>query len=244
MPSSSKHFSQYLNNSNYPNSFFFTPITSSEVEFEIKSIPYFKATGIYSCHTRILKCIKGNISWPLAEIMNVSVLNGVFPSRLKRAKIIPIYKDNDVFEPKNYRPISLLLNFSKIFEKLMYKRLKIYFEKNLVLYEKQYGFRDKYSTQHALIDIVNNIQNNMEEKLFSCGIFLDLKKAFDTVDHYILLHKLDHYGVRGIVNNWFKSYLIDRVQTTQCGDNISTKEITRYGVPQGSVLGPLLFLII
>ena len=175
--------------------------------------------------------------------MNLSVLNGVFPSRLKRAKIIPIYKDNDVFEPKSYRPISLLANFSKIFEKLMYKRLKIFFEKNLVLYEKQYGFRDKYSTQHALIDMVNNIQNNMEEKLFSCGIFLDLKKAFDTVDHYILLHKLDHYGVRGIVNNWFKSYLIDRVQTTQCGDNISTKEITRYGVPQGSVLGPLLFLI-
>ena len=89
---------------------------------------------------------------------------------------------------------------------------------------------------------MNNIQNNMEEKLFSCGIFLDLKKAFDTVDHSILLHKLVHYGVRGIVNNWFKSYLIDRVQTTQCGDNISTKEVTRYGVPQGSVLGPLLFL--
>ena len=75
----------------------------------------------------------------------------------------------------------------------------------------------------------------MEEKLFSCGIFLDLKKAFDTVDHSILLHKFIHYGVRGMVNNWFKSYLIDRVQTTQCRDNISTKEITRYGVPQGSV---------
>ena len=87
---------------------------------------------------------------------------------------------------------------------------------------------------------MNNIQNNVEEKLFSCGIFLDLRKAFDTVDNSILLHKLDHYGVRGIVNNWFKSYLIDRVQTTQCRDNISTKEITRYGVPQGSILGPLL----
>ena len=136
MPSSSKHFSQYLNNSNYPNSFFFTPITSSEVEFEIKSIPYGKATGICSCHTRILECIKGSISWPLAEIMNLSVLNEVFLSRLKRAKIIPMNKDNDVFEPKNYRPISLLSNFSKIFEKLIYKRLKIFFEKNLVLYKK------------------------------------------------------------------------------------------------------------
>ena len=79
----------------------------------------------------------------------------------------------------------------------------------------QYGFRDRYSTQHAFIDIVNNIQNNMEEKQFSCEIFLDLKKAFDTVDHSILLHKLDHYGVHGIVNNWFKSYLIDPVQTTR-----------------------------
>ena len=88
---------------------------------------------------------------------------------------------------------------------------------------------------------MNNIQNNMEGKLFSCGIFLDLKKAFDTVDHSMRLHKLDHYGVRGIVNNWFKAPLIDRARTTPCGDNISNKEITTYSVPQGSVLGPLLF---
>jgi hypothetical protein len=243
MPNSSKHFSDYFNDSNYPNSFFFTPITSSEVEFEIKLIPYGKATGIYSCHTHILKCIKEHISCLLAEIMNLSIQNGIFPSKLKYAKIIPIYKDNDVLEPKNYRPISLLSNFSKIFEKLMYKRLKIFFEKNLILYEKQYGFRDKYSTQHALIDIVNNIQTNMEKKMFSCGIFLDLKKAFDTVDHSILLYKLDHYGVRGIINIWFKSYLTGRIQTTQSGDNISTKEFSKYGIPQGSVLGPLLFLI-
>jgi retron-type reverse transcriptase len=125
----------------------------------------------------------------------------------------------------------------------MYKRLKHFFDKNQILYDKQYGFRDQHSTQYAITDILNNIQNNMEKRLFSCGIFLDLKKAFDTVDHSILVGKLEHYGVRGIINNWFKSYLTDRIQTTQNEENISTKETNRYGVPQGSVLGPLLFLI-
>ena len=125
----------------------------------------------------------------------------------------------------------------------MYKRLKQFFDKNETFYKKQYGFRAKHSTQHTIIDIVNNIQNNMDKKLFSCGIFIDLKKAFDTVDHAILLHKLLHYGIRGVISNWFKSYLTERMQTTQIEENISSKEFIRFGVPQGSVLGPLLFLI-
>ncbi len=175
--------------------------------------------------------------------MNLSVQNGVFPSKLKHAKVIPVYKDDNETDPGNYRPISKLSNFSKIFEKLMCKRLKYFFDKNQILYDKQYGFRDQHSTQYAIADIVNNIQNNMEKRLFSCGIFLDLKKAFDTVDHSILIGKLEHYGVRGIINNWFKSYLTDRIQTIQNDENISMKETNRYGVPQGSVLGPLLFLI-
>ena len=126
----------------------------------------------------------------------------------------------------------------------MYKRLKSFFDKNkiLFLYDKQYGFRAKHST-HDIIDIINNIHNNMDKGLFSCGIFIDLKKAFDTVDHSILLHKLHHYGIRGVINNWFRSYLTDRIHTTQIGGNISSKHTVNLGVPQGSVLGPLLFLI-
>ena len=126
---------------------------------------------------------------------------------------------------------------------MLYKRVKRFLDKHNILYHSQYGFRENRSTEHALIDIVNQIQSNFDKGLFSCGIFIDLKKAFDTVDHTILLHKLQHYGIRGIVNDWFCSYLTDRVQSTQIGPNISKKTEVLCGVPQGSVLGPLLFLI-
>ena len=125
----------------------------------------------------------------------------------------------------------------------MYKRMTSYIEKNNLLYPSQYGFRKGHSTQHAILDIINDIQTNMNQRLLSCGIFIDLKKAFDTVDHEILLNKLNHYGFRGIINDWFSSYLKNRTQTTQVGQHISDKVIITCGVPQGSVLGPLLFLL-
>ena len=125
----------------------------------------------------------------------------------------------------------------------MYNRLKNFLEKQNILHKSQYGFREKYSTQHAILDIVNQIQCNMSRKMYTCGVFIDFQKAFDTVNYSILLQKLHHYGVRGIINDWFSSYLFGRTQTVQMGLNISDKEKTLSGVPQGSVLGPLLFLI-
>ena len=133
--------------------------------------------------------------------------------------------------------------FNRIFEKLMYHRLKSYLGKNDILFKSQYGFRENHSTQHAIIDIVNVIQNNMDQKLFTSGIFLDLKKACYTVDHLILLQKLNHYGIRGIINDWFASYLLGRSQVTELGFNLSTECMISCGVPQGSVIGPLLFLM-
>ena len=158
---------------------------------------------------------------------------------LKQAKVIPVFKSEDLTDMSNYRPISLL----SVFKKLMYKRLKTFIDSNGILFSGQYGLRDKHSTQHAVLDIVNAIQENIDHNVFSCGIFLDFKKAFDAVDHSVLLHKLHYYGVRGTAHNSFTSYLDGRTQTTQINSKISSKQNLTCGVPQGSVLGPLLFLL-
>jgi len=159
-----------------------------------------------------LKCAKKVLSSPLSELINLSVQTGKYPSELKHAKIIPIYKGDDETDSSNYRPILLLSVFNRIFEKIMYmyNRLKSYIEDNELLYKAQYGFRETFSSQHAILDIVSTIQTNMDKKMFTCGIFLDSKKAFDTLNHTILLDKLHHYGIRGIVHEWFTSYLANQ----------------------------------
>ena len=177
---------------------------------------------------------------PLATIFNQSICSGIFPSKLKCAKIIPIFKDEDDSLPENYRPISLLSIYNRIFEKLVYSRLTKFVKNCNILYDQQYGFRSKLSTQHAILDIVNAILQNMDNGKFLCGVF---KKAFDTVNHEILLAKLENYGVRGVINYWFRSYLTDRKQNTEVNNVVSEAETTLCGVPQGSVLGPLLFLL-
>ena len=189
-------------------------MTPYEVQLEILSIPNNKAHGLYSCLTRILKSASSILSYLLANIFNTSIELGSYPTKLKHAKVISIYKEVDETDPNNYRPISLLSNFNRTFERLMYVRLKSYLSEADILVLSQYGFREKHSTHHATLGIINTIQNNMDNKLYTCGIFIDLKKAFDTVNHEILLQKLYHYGIRGIVNDWFCSCLKWRSQTT------------------------------
>ena len=243
IPSPRKNFQDYLAGTNYYKSLFFDPVSASEVDMEILATPSNKVYGLYSCPVHLLKSVRHSLSPLLAALMNKSISTGIYPHLLKHAKVIPVYKTGDETDPCNYRPISLLSVFNRLFEKLMYKRLRSYCEKNGIFFSSQYGFRDNCSTQHAILDILNKIQSKIDAKLFSCGIFIDLKKAFDTVDHSILLHKLNHYGVRGIINTWFSSYLSKRSQSTQIGSTVSNKEEIVCGVPQGSVLGPLLFLI-
>ena len=243
IPSPRKNFQDYLAGTNYYKSFFFDPVSSSEVDMEILATPSNKVYGLYSCPVHLLKSVRHSLSPLLAALMNKSISTGIYPHLLKHAKVIPVYKTGDETDPCNYRPISLLSVFNRLFEKLMYKRLRSYCEKNGIFFSSQYGFRDNCSTQHAILDILNKIQSKIDAKLFSCGIFIDLKKGFDTVDHSILLHKLNHYGVRGIINTWFSSHLSKRSQSTQIGSTVSNKEEIVCGVPQGSVLGPLLFLI-
>ena len=163
---------------------------------------------------------------------------------LKTAKAIPIFKKGDDFIPGNYRPISLLSVFDKLLEKIIYIRLKSFLDKFKILYKYQFGFRTNHSTSHALIDITEYIYNALDKGHFVFGIYTDLKKAFDTVNHDILIKKLDHYCIRGVTLDWFRSYLKDRKQVTYINETLSeVSKMCNFGVPQGSVLGPLLFLL-
>ena len=159
------------------------------------------------------------------------------------SKILPLHKSDSVFEVSNYRPISLLPIISKIFEKLIFVRLNEFKTKHQILYQNQFGFQKKKSTELAVNSIVSNVIKSLENKESAYCIFLDFAKAFDTVNHDILIQKLDYYGMRGNALNLFKSYLTERQQFTEIGDTLSDMEYIKCGVPQGSILGPLLFLL-
>jgi hypothetical protein len=175
----------------------------------------------------------------LNHLMNL----GKFPDELKLGKITPIYKKDNKELLENYRPVSTLPIFGKIFEKVIYTRIYSYFSSQGILHEKQFGFRKHHSTSHALNLCINEIQNSLKSKNHVLGIFIDLSKAFDTIDHDILLEKLRHYGVRGTPHSLISSYLSNRKQYVSVLGEISEQLPIIYGVPQGSCLGPLLFLI-
>ena len=180
---------------------------------------------------------------PLTQLINRSFELGIFPDELKLAKVIPIFKSGDKTQLTNYRPISVLIFFSKIFEKTMYNHLIKFINKNKILYKYQFGFRKSHSTNHAIISLVEKVNNALDSGNVLVGVFLDLKKAFDTVDHKILLGKLFKYGIRGEILKWFESYLNNRTQYVNIQDNKSQTKTITCGVPQGSILGPLLFIL-
>ena len=168
---------------------------------------------------------------------------GIFPDKLKCAKVIPIHKKGAHNNPSNYRPISLLSVFGKLFEKLMFKRLYEYLDSLNTFYPLQFGFRERHSNNHALISMTESIKNTTDNGSYGCGVSIDLKKAFDTVNHSIFLKKMEHYGVRVIALNWFTSYLSHRKQYVSVNGHTSEYLNISCGVLQGSVLAPLLFLI-
>ena len=207
------------------------------------SLNAYKACGPDDVSPRVVKESIHCFVQPLLHVFNLSFRTGIVPKKLKIAKVIPLYKKNKHDCVENYRPIALLSIFSKILEKLMHKRLYDFLIHFDLLIPQQFGFRPKYSTSLSVINFTDYISTQLDNGNICCGLFMDLSKAFDTIDHHILLKKLFHYGVRGIPLQWFESYLSHRQQYVMIDGVPSSRLEVNLGVPQGSVLGPLLFLI-
>ena len=167
----------------------------------------------------------------------------MFPDNLKIAKVCPIFKAGEKADVSNYRPISILPSFSKIFEKIIYFRLISFINKHNILSSSQFGFRKNHSTFMPLLKLHDKVTDALEKNNYCVGIFIDLSKAFDTIKHDILLKKLEYYGIRGLPLNLIQNYLANRRQYVSYRNTVSDAETIRYGVPQGSILGPLLFLL-
>ena len=238
----SSEFKNYLG-SPIPHSIFLYSITEAEIINVISKLKTSNSTGYDGYNTKFIKLSASLLAPALVKIFNLSINTGVYPNSLKIAKVIPIFKSGSKTSVNNYRPISILSTINKIFEKIIYSRLVNYIDKFKLLYKYQFGFRKNHSTEHALIELTDQIKLNIGENKLSCGIFIDLSKAFDTVNHKILLGKLEHYGIRGNALHLLESYLSDRKQFVQIDKSKSTTRSISCGVPQGSVLGPLLFLL-
>ena len=217
-------------------------VTEDEID---KIICNFKdsAAGWDDLRPRIMKLIKSCKKRPLAHICNRSFVTGIFPSELKIANVVPIFKSGDDMVFSNYRPVSVLPVLSKILERLMYNQLILYLNRHDLLYEYQFGFQKGKSTHMALITLIDKISEALDQGELVIGILLDFSKAFDTVDHGILLKKLELYGVKDTALKWFDSYLTNRLQYVTYNNIKSDKEKVKCGVPQGSILGPLPFLL-
>ena len=175
--------------------FFVSPTDRDEIALIISSLDSTKSVGPNIIPTKILKLLKNDISCQLVDIFNMSFTSGVFPTAIKIAKVVSVHKKDSKLDFSNYQPISLLSNLDKILEKLMYTRIFKFLNNNNLFYPLQFGFRQNYSTMHALISLTETIRKYLDEGKFACGIFVDLQKAFDTVEQNILLAKLEHYGV-------------------------------------------------
>lgn len=218
-------------------------VSSETVKEIIDKLKNKTSSGIDKLSNKLLKVIKDEIAEPLKIVINQSFKLGIFPDKLKVGKIIPVYKkgDNRIFS--NYRPISILPSVSKVFERVVHNQLHQYLTQSKLYYSSQYGFRTMHSTQFATLELIDKITNEMDRDKIPINIYLDLSKAFDTLDHQILLDKLQYYGITEISLKLFKSYLTNRQQYVEINETCSKPLPITTGVPQGSILGPLLFLI-
>lgn len=236
-------------------SMFLQTVTETEMKQIIRSLKNKYSCGLDGVPDYVFKKSSDYVIKPLIHIVNTSLSSGIFPTSLKTAKVTPLFKKGDTENVNNYRPVSQLSVFSKIFERVFHNRLLSYISKNSLLSPNQHGFSKSKSTETAMYEYLEAVLKALDDREHATGIFLDLSKAFDVIDHDLLIHKLAQKGVRGIPNQWIRSYLKDRHQVVvlrhddikeniiKTTTHVSHKSQIKYGVPQGSVLGPLLFLL-
>lgn len=234
-----KSFEDFMMPSN-KNSIFLSDCSDAELLDIISQLDNNKASDI---PIRVIKKSSHVICPYLSMYFNECMTKGIFPDVLKIGKVTPVFKKGNAEELGNYRPVSTLPIFGKIFEKVIYTRIYSFLQSQGILHKNQFGFRKSYSTSHAVNYSVKIIKDSIRKKNHVLGIFIDLSKAFDTIDHNSLLTKLHRYGIRGNANTLIKSYLCNRSQYTEVLGEKSELLSISYGVPQGSVLGPLLFLV-
>lgn len=245
-----KYVSKF-NNSNFnagcvrtiSNSLYLDPVTPREVLNTILGLKSSNSVGVDGISANILRHAAENLVPPLTCLINRSFADGIFPNNLKTARVLPLFKSGSCKQMSNYRPVSLLSAISKVLEKIMCDRLLSFLTRYNILNPAQHGFIKNKSTKTALLDYLNALYENLNNNKKCVGAFMDLSKAFDMVDHPILLSKLSSYGIRGKTLSWIESYLKDRLQTVDIEGKLSNALPVMRGVPQGSVIGPLLFII-
>ena len=220
-----------------------SPTTPSEIEELCLALEPGKGMGWEGFSPRVIKGVAKELSGSLSRLYNSCIREGYYPGDFKIARVVPVFKAEDPTEFSNYRPVSVLPVLSQLFERVIQKRLVHFLDRNKVTIPGQYGFRAGHSTAMAVLDMVEKVRGAWGRGNIALGVFIDLKKAFDTVDHEILLDKLEHYGIRGTAQGLLRSYLSKRSQYVTYGGHESERGEIECGVPQGSVLGPLFFLL-
>ena len=223
--------------------FGFRSVTKGEVLKIISSLKRSKSSGLDKIPPGTVKDAKHVIAQPLLHILNLSLSTSTVPASWKVARCVPVFKGGDAKELDNYRPISVLPIFSKILERVVHHQLYEYLESNKLLSPYQFGFRKNHSTSSAVVHLTDTVRKSMDMGKLTGALFIDLRKAFDTVDHECLTSKLPNYGIDNTELKWFQDYLSNRSQIVSFKGERSSEENILFGVPQGSILGPLLFLI-